>query len=70
VCIDDPAYVHYDSVQALPPHVLRELDRFFRDYKALEGTQGEVEVGELYGRERALDVIGAARAAYDGGRGR
>ena len=70
VCIDDPAYAHYDSVHALPPHVLRELDRFFRDYKILEGKQDEVEVGEMYGRERAIDVIRAARAAYDRGEGR
>ena len=67
VCIDDPAYAHYASVQELQPHVLRELDRFFRDYKILEGKQGEVEVGEMYGRERALEVIVASRAAYDRG---
>jgi len=70
VCIDDPAYAHYDSVQALPPHILRELERFFRDYKVLEGTQDAVEVGEMYGRDRALDVIRATRAAYDRGEGR
>jgi inorganic pyrophosphatase len=67
VCIDDPAYAHYSSVEALPPHVLRELDRFFRDYKLLEGTQDAVEVGEMYGKERALDVIRASRDAYDRG---
>lgn len=70
VCIDDPAYAHYDSVQALPPHILRELDRFFRDYKLLEGTQDAVEVGDMYGREHALEVIRASRAAYDRGEGR
>jgi inorganic pyrophosphatase len=70
VCIDDPAYAHYDSVHALPPHVLRELDRFFRDYKILEGKQDEVEVGDMYGRDRALEVIRASRAAYDRGEGR
>lgn len=70
VCIDDPAYAHYDSVHALPPHVLRELDRFFRDYKILEGKQDEVEVGDMYGCDRALEVIRASRAAYDRGEGR
>ena len=70
VCIDDPAYAHYDTVQALPPHVLRELDRFFRDYKVLEGKQAEVEDGFMYGRDQALDVIRASRAAYDRGEGR
>ena len=70
VCIDDPAYAHYETVEALPPHVLRELDRFFRDYKILEGKQDEVEVGEMYGHDRALEVIRASRAAYDRGEGR
>ena len=67
VCIDDPAYAHYDSVQALPPHLARELDRFFRDYKLLEGKAVDFEVGDMYGRDRALEVIRAARAAYDRG---
>ena len=67
VCIDDPAYSHYQLVDELPPHVLRELDRFFRDYKVLEGTQDAVEVGESYGRERALAVIQQSREAYDRG---
>ena len=70
VCIDDPAYAHYASIDALPPHVMRELDRFFRDYKVLEGKQGDVEVGAMYGRDHALDVIREARAAYDRGEGR
>jgi inorganic pyrophosphatase len=71
VCIDDPAYSHYESVRSLPPHVIKELDRFFRDYKSLEGKKGEmVEVGEMYGMIRALEVIRSARSAYDRGEGR
>lgn len=70
VCIDDPAYAHYHDVTELPPHVLRELDRFFRDYKILEGKQEAVEVGDLYHREHALAVIRQCRAAYDRGEGR
>ncbi|MDQ3296022.1 MAG: inorganic diphosphatase [Myxococcota bacterium] len=71
VCIDDPAYAHYETWQALPPHILRELDRFFRDYKALEGKKQEsVEVGDMYGHERALEVIRTSRDAYDRGEGR
>jgi inorganic pyrophosphatase len=62
VCVDDPAVAHYTSTGELPPHVIRELDRFFRDYKVLEGKHSEV--GELYGRDEALAVIGRARAAY------
>ena len=71
VCIDDPAYSHYESVRSLPPHVIKELDRFFRDYKSLEGKKGEmVEVGEMYGMIRALEVIRTSRAAYERGEGR
>ena len=67
VCIDDPAYAHYETIKALPPHILKELDRFFRDYKILEDKRVDVE--EFYGRDRALDVITGARAAYDRGEG-
>jgi inorganic pyrophosphatase len=70
VCIDDPAFAHYESVRALPPHILLELDRFFRDYKVLEGKAEQVDVGKMYGLFEALDVIQKARKAYDNGEGR
>ena len=70
VCIDDPAYAHYMTIEELPPHVIRELDRFFRDYKVLEGKQAEVSVGAMYDATRALEVIRETRAAYDRGEGR
>jgi len=62
VCVDDPAFAHYNSIMELPPHVMRELDRFFRDYKQLEGKLSEV--GEMYGKAEALSVINRSRAAY------
>ena len=65
VCIDDPAVAHYAAITELPPHVMRELDRFFRDYKQLEGKLSEV--GEMYGKAEALAVIGRSRDAYDRG---
>jgi inorganic pyrophosphatase len=68
VCIDDPAFAHIESVRSLPPHVLRELDRFFRDYKILEDKKVDVE--DFYDRPRALEVISAAKAAYARGEGR
>ncbi|MDQ3338038.1 MAG: inorganic diphosphatase [Myxococcota bacterium] len=71
VCIDDPSFDHYGSLHALPPHISKELDRFFRDYKALEGKKQEsVTVGEMYGQTQALKVIREARAAYERGEGR
>lgn len=70
VCIDDPAVAHYDSLAALPPHLMVELDRFFRDYKVLEGKGDLVDVGAMYGLDEALAVIRASREAYDRGEGR
>src|SRR6185369_15019479 len=37
VCIDDPAYADFQVLEDLPKHVFNEIDRFFRDYKILEG---------------------------------
>ena len=70
VAIDDPAFNHYTDASQLPPHLVVELDRFFRDYKILEGTQDQVEIGAMYDVAHALAVIGEARAAYDRGEGR
>jgi len=70
VCVDDPAYAHYTTIAELPPHVIRELDRFFRDYKALEGGRAAVEVGAMYDAVQARAVIAETRAAYDRGEGR
>jgi inorganic pyrophosphatase len=62
VAVDDPAFAHYQRHDELPPHVTRELMRFFSDYKVLENKLSEVE--ELYGRERAHAVIDEAATAY------
>ncbi len=65
VCIDDPAYAHYETLAQIPSHVKLELDRFFRDYKSLEGKKSDVS--DFYGRDKALDIIAESRAAYDRG---
>ena len=68
VCIDDPAYSQYERLDQLPPHVMKELDRFFRDYKILEDKR--VDIDTFYDQLRALEVIQASRDAYDRGEGR
>ena len=63
VHLDDPEYEHFRDVSELPPHRLRELRRFFLDYKSLEGK--EVSVGAPFGVERALPVLREAVALYE-----
>lgn len=63
VAIDDPAFSHYQATTELPPHLLKELRRFFEDYKALEGKFSEVD--ELYNQARAAGVIRTAIEAYE-----
>ena len=62
VALDDPAYNHYQDISQLPPHVVRELDRFFRDYKLLEGKESVVDAP--YGPAEAVGVIEAAIVGY------
>lgn len=65
VCIDDPAYAQYENLDQLPPHVMIELDRFFRDYKVLE--EKRVAIDESFDKARAFEIIAEARASYDRG---
>ena len=62
VHVDDPDYAGYRDLGQLPPHRMREVQRFFLDYKVLEGK--EVEVEEPLGSAAALRVLGEAVAYY------
>lgn len=62
VHVDDPEYAHYRDIMELPPHRLRELQRFFLDYKVLEDKV--VEVKAMRGREDAEQAIQGAAHLY------
>jgi inorganic pyrophosphatase len=62
VHLDDPDNTEVRDLADLPPHRLRQLQRFFMDYKVLEGK--EVKVETPHGRELALQVIRDAIALY------
>lgn len=55
VHLDDPAFKGYHHIQELPEHRLRELKRFFLDYKKLE--EKEVLVQDFLGPDEARRVI-------------
>src|SRR5580693_8434473 len=42
VHLDDPAVRDYSHIRELPPHTLKELERFFLDYKMLENKLVEI----------------------------
>jgi len=62
VHVDDPEYAHYKDIDELPPHRLRELERFFLDYKVLE--EKTVEVERFRGHADAERVIREAVKLY------
>ena len=62
VCLDDPAYAQYTHIRELPPHSLRELERFFLDYKTLE--KKGVNVEPMMGPYEANKIIRDAIVLY------
>lgn len=62
VHVDDPESAHYRDVAELPPHRLKEMQRFFLDYKVLENKA--VDVDRIRGRAAAEQVIRDAVQLY------
>jgi inorganic pyrophosphatase len=62
VSVRDPAMADYLDKDQLPQHVLREVRRFFQDYKALE--QKEVVVEDLLGPSDAVRIIRESLELY------
>lgn len=49
----------FQSVQDLPPHIIRELEMFFRNYNELKGKKFSIE--EVVKAQKAFDMIGKWR---------
>jgi len=62
VSVRDPAYADYRDKAQLPAHVLRQIRRFFQDYKVLENK--EVNVEDLLGPDEAVGIIADALQMY------
>jgi inorganic pyrophosphatase len=62
VSVRDPSFEGYTDKAQLPPHVLRQLRRFFEDYKTLEHKQVVIE--DLLGPEDAFRIIREALEMY------
>src|ERR671910_1927702 len=55
VSVRDPAFAEYTDKGQIPTHTLREIRRFFEDYKTLEHKQVIVE--DLLGVDDAIRII-------------
>jgi inorganic pyrophosphatase len=59
---DDPEFADYTDIRQLAKHKMKELQRFFEDYKLLE--QKAVRVERFLGREPALEIVRHAISLY------
>lgn len=55
VSVHDPAFLEYTDHTQLPGHILREVKRFFQDYKVLENKQVVVE--DFMGPAEAIRIL-------------
>lgn len=62
VCDDDPFYKDFHDISEIPEHVMVEIKHFFTVYKSLEDK--DTEVDEIYGRDKAIEVIKACLQSY------
>jgi inorganic pyrophosphatase len=62
VNVVDPSFSDYTDHTQFQPHVLRQIQRFFLDYKALENK--EVFVEDFLGPEDALRILAEALDLY------
>ena len=64
VHVDDPEYNYYNSIEELSPHRMREVKRFFEDYKVLE--KKAVQVKNFLGVKDAFKIINDSIKQYQG----
>lgn len=51
----DMSVNHIDDIHQMPPHAMKELRRFFEDYKKLENK--DVVVEDILHKEKAFEIL-------------
>lgn len=62
VSCDDPTYKDIMHIDQLPPHLMQEIQHFFKVYKDLEGKKTEMK--KFMGREDAIRIIDESIKKY------
>ena len=60
----DPLWNHIESIEQVPPHLLKEIPHFFETYKHLENKH--VKIIGWEGLDMALQVLEEAKSRYKG----
>ncbi|MDX5338093.1 MAG: inorganic diphosphatase, partial [Cyclobacteriaceae bacterium] len=63
VAAGDQSVNYINDIDELPPHLMKEVHRFFEDYKKLENK--EVKVEDFLGKEDAMRIIKESVDLYD-----
>lgn len=63
VPVSDPMWSHLNRLGDAPPHLLKEIEHFFRIYKELEAKKTGVE--GWADREAAIEVVRSAQARFE-----
>jgi len=58
----DPLWNHIESIEQVPPHLLKEIPHFFETYKHLENKH--VEIIGWEGLDAAVEILREAKSRY------
>jgi inorganic pyrophosphatase len=65
VMAEDPLYANITSLKDAPQALIDRIRHYFLTYKDFPGRKQKVEIGAVYERDEALEVIQAAMQDYD-----
>lgn len=64
VPVKDPRFKQVNDLADVPPHILKEIEHFFRVYKDLEGKKTDIQGwGD---KAKAAEILARAKANYKG----
>jgi inorganic pyrophosphatase len=61
---NDPLWGEIDEISSVPEILVERLRHYFATYKLIPGSQVEVSIERIYGRDHALKVVEAAIEDY------